>query len=570
MTKYVRVIDGIKSNAGSFTYKIDEINIADKWNPSALDSEQMGGFNFSSEDKILRWLHRGDTLYDVIVPDDVEVVMCDSEKGIYRSNKIIITNPRKITNELVLDLYKKTTLSDKILAQVMVTLLWRERIEIVKYIIKDRVNLNNIDEIITEYENYIGNGNFSYDSLHETGKEIYDVLKEIKNPLDISLYVDKEPFVKEITDDKIINLTGQSGSGKSTYAQEHFNDNKYLIVDTDDVFSEHRFNQAKGINKELGKYFRKKYQILPNCSSDFDLIYKEILEYTKKYNKVVVIDCAQFHSIKDIGILKGKLIVIRTCIDKCYERTIERYKKLNPHYTKEDLDSYKERKKGIYKWYKYSNTFIESIDLFVNNRNNHINNLRNRLNNKDFSLFTNNCLAGFIYHDLGLKFLTPTINIRIKPKEFIEFMTDLKFYLAQELIDDKNNEKDFPVGILNGDENHSSITINFEHYSNFTEAKEKWKERIKRINYGNIYVMMEFYDGIHNNELIELFKKIPYEKKIILTHKDHEEDYTTAIHCFDYNLDMKEIGGKIFRYNGLTGKRYYDEFDYVEFLNKED
>ena len=33
--------------------------------------------------------------------------MCDAEKGVYRANKIIITNPRPITDELVLDLYKK-------------------------------------------------------------------------------------------------------------------------------------------------------------------------------------------------------------------------------------------------------------------------------------------------------------------------------------------------------------------------------------------------------------------------------------------------------------------------------
>ena len=75
--------------------------------------------------------------------------------------------------------------------------------------------------------------------------------------------------------------------------------------------------------------------------------------------------------------------------------------------------------------------------------------------------------------------------------------------------------------------------------------------------------MMEFYDGIHNEELIKMFKDIPY-KKMILTHKDHDENYTTAIHC----LDMSEIGGKIFRYDGITGKRFYDEFDYIEFLNK--
>ncbi len=568
MEKYVKVVDGLKLNASGFEYKIDEVNIADNWNPNTLEPDKMGGFNFGTEDKILRWLHRGDTLYDVIIPSDATVIMCDEEKGIYRTNKIIITNPRLITDELVLELYNKTTLSDKIMAQVLVTLLWKERMDIVKYIIKDRVNLSNVHEFITEYENYIGRGSFSYEILHPTSKEIYDILKEIENPLDISLYIDKEPYIKEITDDKIINLTGQTGSGKTTYAKEHFNSNEYLIVDTDEIFSENRFKKTEGINKELGRYFRKKSKVLPNCGYDFDLIYKEIINYAKKYNKIIVIDCAQFHSIKDIGNLKGKLIVLRTCIDNCYERTVERYKKLNPKYTEKELEEYKEKKKAVYKWYKYTNNFIENIDIFVDNRNKHLANLRKRLVNKDFSLFTNNCLAGFIYHDLGLRFLSPTINIRIKPREFIEFMSDLKYYLKQELVLDKNNDKDFPVGILKGDENHDSITINFEHYSNFTEAKEKWKKRIERINYDNIFVMMEFYDGIHNEELIELFKKIPYDNKLILTHKHHKERYTKVIRCFDDTLDLNEIGGKIFRYNGLSGKRYYDDFDYVEFFNQ--
>ena len=92
MTKYVRVMDGLKSNAGGFEYKLDEVNIATLWNPNETEPDKMGGFNFSTEDKILRWLHRGDTIYDVIIPNDTEVIQVDKEKGIYRSNKIIVTN----------------------------------------------------------------------------------------------------------------------------------------------------------------------------------------------------------------------------------------------------------------------------------------------------------------------------------------------------------------------------------------------------------------------------------------------------------------------------------------------
>ena len=142
----------------------------------------MGGFNFSSEDKILRWLHRGDTIYDVIVPEDAEVVLCNEEKGVWRANKIIVTNPRIITDEIVMDLYNKTTLSNKVIAQCLQTLLWKDRLEISKYIIRDRVNKENINEFIKEFENYNKEAEkFNYDELGEDSKIIYDMLNEIRS-----------------------------------------------------------------------------------------------------------------------------------------------------------------------------------------------------------------------------------------------------------------------------------------------------------------------------------------------------------------------------------------------------
>ena len=359
MNKYVRVMDGLKSNAGGFEYKLDEINVAEKWNPNAIELEQMGGFNFCTEDKILRWLHRGDTIYDVTIPEEAEVILCDEEKGIYRSNKIIVTNPRPITDDIVLNLYKINTLSNKIIAQCLVTLLWKSRQEISKYIIKDRINLENIDEILTEFIRYAGEDNL----YSQTGNEIYEILKEIQSSVDISLYVSKKPYIKELTKDKIINLTGQSGSGKSTYAKENFDKENYLVIDTDEVLSEHRYINATGINKELGKMFREKYKQLPDLGTNFDLIYTNIINYCKDIDKTIVIDCAQFHCVKDINILKGKIIILRTDIETCYNRTISRW--LNNHkdgYSKDEFEKYKERKKSVFKWYKYTNDFLRKID----------------------------------------------------------------------------------------------------------------------------------------------------------------------------------------------------------------
>ena len=184
MEKYVRVMDGLKSNAGGFEYKLDEINITNNWNPNEKEPDKMGGFNFGTEDKILRWLHRGDTIYDVIIPEDAEIILCNEEKGVWRANKIIVKNPRIITDEMVIELYRKTTLTNKVLAQCLQTLLWRNRIEVSKLIVNDRVNKENVDEFIIEFENYTKKGeNFNYDELGDYGKIIYDMLKKIKSEI---------------------------------------------------------------------------------------------------------------------------------------------------------------------------------------------------------------------------------------------------------------------------------------------------------------------------------------------------------------------------------------------------
>ena len=189
MSKYVRVMDGLKSNASGQEFKIDEVITANTWNPSTRDPETMGGFNFSTEDKILRYIFRGDTIYDVVIPEDAEVIECESKNvphGIFRANKIIVTNPRKITEEMVIELYKKSTLPINTYFQCIYCLLFRKYTNASIYIIKDIVNKDNVDEAIKEFEDFAARSNnnntgiFDYDKLFPEAKEIYDILKEIQ------------------------------------------------------------------------------------------------------------------------------------------------------------------------------------------------------------------------------------------------------------------------------------------------------------------------------------------------------------------------------------------------------
>lgn len=347
-------------------FEVGEVLVSDEWDPHNADWDKHGGFNLTNEKCAFRWVSRGDTLYEAELPDDAEIVEVPNYKtpgGIFIANKIILKNPKPISEEMLIDFYKKSDLPLNTYFECIGIYSARGYYDLALMLIKDKVNMDNIDDAIETFNN-------SIKPWHKVNYEIYNkvkqALEEIKSNLDINLFISKEPYVKQLTNDKIINLTGQSGSGKSTYANNNFNSNEYEIIDTDEIFNEVRYEKSSGLNKKLGEYFREKYDTLPNLMNDFDLIYNEILEYCKNFDKTIVIDCAQFPCVKDISILKGKIIIIRTDIDTCYNRTISRW--INSHkqkgldYTEEELNKYKERKKGIYLWYKETNNFINKID----------------------------------------------------------------------------------------------------------------------------------------------------------------------------------------------------------------
>lgn len=345
-------------------YKINELNIANNWNPSTNNPREMGGFNYSVEDKIFRWLVRGDTLYDVEIPKDAEVIEINSESaphGVFRTNKIILTNPRKVTDEIAMDLYKKSNLPEKSYFKALAGCAIRGHINTCKELIKDRINKDNIKLCLNEIEDFIKPENSNGNGNSNVFKEIMELLTEIDSNLLISIIVDKEPYEKNITKDNIINLTGESGSGKSYYTNKWNNDSNYIVIDTDEVFS--RLDKSSGINKELGLYLKNKYKDnIPSLFNDFDLIYDDIINYFKDTDKTIVIDSAQYRNMKNVSNLKGKVIILRTSIDTCYNRCINRYLNNHQNITEEELTKYKNKKINMFTWYKSLNEFIKKVD----------------------------------------------------------------------------------------------------------------------------------------------------------------------------------------------------------------
>lgn len=164
---------------GVFKYKIDQVNVANIWNP---DDENTGGFNFSTEDQIARWIVRGDTLYDVIIPEDAEVILAENPStpnGVYRSNKIIVTNPREITDDLALELFLKSKLPEKTYYKTLAGYSVRGHINAAKEIIKQKVNIDNIDEVISEFEDFLTPKGEKFDSSKIKKKSVSSEIREI-------------------------------------------------------------------------------------------------------------------------------------------------------------------------------------------------------------------------------------------------------------------------------------------------------------------------------------------------------------------------------------------------------
>ena len=188
-----------------------------------------------------------------------------------------------------------------------------------------------------------------------------DFLKELfrKEELYITEDIDKDPFIKHLSDDHILNMTGPSGSGKSTACEKYREDPNCIVIDTDQVFGKHPKDKD---NEELYNYLKSKYKEIPDLGKNFDMLYQDIIDYYKDTDKFIIIDCATFHLIKDVNLLKGDIIILRTCINTCYNRCIERYKSIKKVATLEEIAEYSTRKKAMYEWYHGLNSFIDKID----------------------------------------------------------------------------------------------------------------------------------------------------------------------------------------------------------------
>ena len=183
---------------------------------------------------------------------------------------------------------------------------------------------------------------------------------------------------------------------------------------------------------------------------------------------------------------------------------------------------------------------------------------RLRLKNDRPTIIASNCIGTFIYHDMKLPFLSPTINLSFDMNEYVCFLENMKWYLEQPMVSYKDDRYDYPCGMI-GD-----VEIRFNHYKTFEDAAEKWNERKQRIDWENMFIIGIDGDGC-TYDSIQKFDRLPYKNKVIFTCKPYSE-FSSAYYLPGFE-DLKGIGRATDFKNQSLIRRYIDQFDYISFLN---
>lgn len=188
---------------------------------------------------------------------------------------------------------------------------------------------------------------------------------------------------------------------------------------------------------------------------------------------------------------------------------------------------------------------------------------KRKLSNQSFSIISSDCFGSFIYHDMGLKFYSPTINLLFAKEDFWTFLGDLEGFLSSDVEEIEDPTVAYPKGeIYCGGK---SVTLNFMHYKSFDEARAKWNERKQRVDFQNLYILQTITHSTQTD--IETFEKLPFAHKLLLTDQNPSNSEHIVTHPVFSKKDYTQ--GKVLTYKSpFSLKRYIDDIDYITFLNK--
>lgn len=180
------------------------------------------------------------------------------------------------------------------------------------------------------------------------------------------------------------------------------------------------------------------------------------------------------------------------------------------------------------------------------------------------TIISSNCFAGRIMQDLGMQYNSPTLGLYIWYPDYIEMLSDLKYYMTEARITfvehskyplgDLRREKWshwYPIGLLGG-----KVEIAFLHYYSEEEAAEKWYRRAARINWDDLLII-GMDQNLCQKEDVAQFDKLKYNHKIFFSRFQLDE--------IDSNIYMAEFAaedsvGDPYKYADLYYKKMIEIF----------
>lgn len=184
--------------------------------------------------------------------------------------------------------------------------------------------------------------------------------------------------------------------------------------------------------------------------------------------------------------------------------------------------------------------------------------IREKLDGIEFSVFSNNCLAGVFYHDANRRFTTPTINTGMDGEDFLRFLENPRHYLEcpMEFIQFPGHH--YPIAHMD------DIEVRFTHYKTPEEAEQKWRERAKRIVWDNLYIVATNHDGCNTPELMERFDRLPYKNKVMFVSQVYPQ--------YPWAITVPQFRGRfqvriMTAFANFKGQRYYETcFDLPQWI----
>lgn len=195
--------------------------------------------------------------------------------------------------------------------------------------------------------------------------------------LRIDEVIDKGLYYKKISNDNVINITGEGGSGKSTLANGYRNDENYVVVDYDMIL----LNPNVGtIEYELKQMLIKKYENIlfeninkvgiDKVKANFTTMYNEIINYLSNRNKTIVLDGTQLRFINDVKVIKGEFVALRPSIQTCVSQSVQRFIQNNPQVTAEQIQEYTQKRTNIlHQLNPMMNELLTQVDILPNIKN---------------------------------------------------------------------------------------------------------------------------------------------------------------------------------------------------------